>query len=235
MAASTPEAAPEALVGTDKVSGWKGGGPQVRSTAVPAERDPCLPTTGIPVGVVEVFVDDFIALAQDHKGTRKKGHCRIPNSRRVRRILLHGIDAVFRPVDKTDSPHRREPVSLKKLRKGDCSWSTVKEVLGWVIDTVNMTIHLPERRVKRLADILASLPPTQKRTSVKKWHKVLGELRSMSLAMPGARHLFSHLQNARFRLRWGGVSPSLGTFIGPWTTSDGCLTISPRGPHGWRS
>ena len=59
-----------------------------------------------------------------------------------------------------DGPHYREPVSLKKLRKGDCSWSTVKEVLGWVIDTVNMIIHLPERRVKRLADILAGLSPT---------------------------------------------------------------------------
>ena len=196
MAASTPEAAPEALDGTDKVSGWEVGGPRVCSTAVPAERDPCLPATGKPVRLVEVFVDDFIALAQDHMGTRRKGRRRVPNCRCVRRVLLHGIDEVFRPLDKTDSPHRREPVSLKKLRKGDCSWSTVKEVLGWVIDTASMTIHLPERRVKRLADILASLPPTQKQTSVKKWHKVLGELRSMSLAMPGARHLFSHLQNA---------------------------------------
>ena len=74
MAASAPEAAPEALDGTDKVPGWEAGGPQVRSTAVPAERDPCLPATGKPVRVMEVFVDDFIALAQDHKGTRKKGH-----------------------------------------------------------------------------------------------------------------------------------------------------------------
>ena len=83
---------------------------------------------------------------------------------------------MFRPLDKTDSPHHQEPVSLKKLRKGDCSWTTVKEVLGWIVNTVDMTIHLPERRVKRLAEILASLPLTQKRTSVKKWHKVLGKL-----------------------------------------------------------
>ena len=126
------------------------------------------------MGLVEVFVDVFIALAQDHKGTGKKGRQRVPNSRRVRCILLHGIDDVFRPLDKRDIPHRREPVSLKKLRKGDCSWSTVKKVLGWVIDTANMTIHLPERRVKRLADILASLSPTQKPTSTKKWHKAQG-------------------------------------------------------------
>jgi len=130
-------------------------------------------------------VDDFIGLAQD-----------LTNERRVRRILLHAIDDVIRPLQKSDGPYRREPVSLKKLRQGDCSWSTVKQILGWVIDTVSMTIHLPPHRLERLGEILASIPATQKRTSVKKWHKVLGELRSMSLALPGARNLFSHMQHA---------------------------------------
>ena len=37
---------------------------------------------------------------------------------------------------------------------------------------------------------------TQKRVSVAKWHRVLGELRSMTLAIPGARGLFSHIQAA---------------------------------------
>ena len=98
---------------------------------VPASRDPCLPCTGKPLQYVDVFVDDFIGLAQD------------PHLPRVRRTLLHTIDHVLRPVSPTDSPFRREPVSLKKLRKGDCSWDTVKVVLGWVVDTINMTIHLP--------------------------------------------------------------------------------------------
>ena len=59
-----------------------------------------------------------------------------------------------------------------------------------------MTIELPPHRLERLADILASIPPTQKRTSVKKWQTVLGELRSMSLALPGSRNIFSQMQNA---------------------------------------
>ena len=170
--------------------------PKVPSLEVPTDRDPCLPRKGGPLGVVDVFVDDFISLAQDAGGGKKGGRRGGSNTRRVRRLLLHGIDDVFRPLDKGDSVHRREPVSLKKLRKGDCSWATVKEVLGWIINTVDMTLHLPPRRVERLGEILASLPPTQKRTSLKKWHKVLGELRSMSLAMPGARHMFSHMQQA---------------------------------------
>ena len=32
--------------------------------------------------------------------------------------------------------------------------------------------------------------------AVKQWHKILGELRSMSIAIPGARGLFSLLQEA---------------------------------------
>ena len=154
-------------------------------TAVPTTRDPCLPTRRRAAAYVDVFVDDFVALAQQHG-----------NSRRVRRTLMHAIDDIFRPLDAFDDAFRREPVSMKKLLQGDCSWGTIKLILGWIIDTVNMTISLPPHRVERLAEILASIPIDQKRTSVRKWHKVLGELRSMSLALPGARHLFSHMQLA---------------------------------------
>ena len=75
-----------------------------------------------------------------------------------------------------------------------------------MINTVDMTIHLPARQVERLAEILASIPASQKRTSIKKWHKVLGELRSMSLALPGSRHLFSHMQQALSMKVGGRVS-----------------------------
>ena len=85
---------------------------------------------------------------------------------------------------------------MKKLLQGDCTWSTVKLVLGWIIDTLNMTIQLPQHRIDRLWEILNSIPQHQKRTSVKKWHQILGELRSMSIALPGSRNMFGRLQNA---------------------------------------
>ena len=134
------------------------------AVSVPLTRDPSLPSTGTPVQYVDIFVDDFISLAQE------------PNLRRVRQTLLHTIDHVFRPLSAEDSQFRSEPVSLKKLRKGDCSWDTVKTVLGWVVDTVNLTIHLPPHRIERLWEILDSIPRSQRRTSTKKWHTVLGEL-----------------------------------------------------------
>jgi hypothetical protein len=82
--------------------------------------------------------------------------------------------------------------------------------LGWIIDTINMTIQLPPHRVARLAEILASIPPTQRRTSVKKWHSVLGELRSMALALPGSRNIFSTMQHALSAKTGGRVALSKG-------------------------
>jgi hypothetical protein len=184
------------------------------STPIPTTRDPSLPEKTLPSSYVDVYVDDFIALAQRDKP-------------RIRRILLHAVDSIFRPTDFQDGIHRREPVSIKKLKKGDLSWHTTKLVLGWIIDTVAMTITLPEHRQHRLGEILNSIPRTQKRISIKKWHKILGELRSMSLALPGAKNLFSILQAAlsassrtgRIALK-KGVHDSLNDF--QWIYNDIC-------------
>jgi hypothetical protein len=134
----------------------------------------------------DVFVDDFIGMGQ---GTRKQ----LTN---LRRILLHTLDEVFRPLESGDSPSRKEPASVKKLLQGDACWTTRKVILGWIIDTLKMTIELPQHRVERLAEILESMPRTQKRVSVQKWQQVLGELRSMSIALPGSKGLFSLLHEA---------------------------------------
>ena len=123
---------------------------------------------------------------------------------------MAAIDKVFYPLSLLDKPSRREPISIKKLLKGDCSWTTVKNILGWIINTVDQTISLPRHRVERLAEILSDIPRSQKRISIRKWHKVLGELRSMSLALPGACHLFSHMQQALLHQKGGQLSLKKG-------------------------
>ena len=55
---------------------------------------------------------------------------------------------------------------------------------------------LPPRRIQLLSELLLSIPPHQKRLSLDTWLRLLGKLRSMALALPGARGLFSHLQQA---------------------------------------
>ena len=136
-----------------------------------------------PVQAVDLYMDDFIALAQGS-----------PRRRLVlNRILMHCIDEVLAPAD-PNQPHRLEAISTKKLRRGDASWATRKVVLGWLIDTVAQTIELPAHRHERLLAIFADLRG-RKRIALKQWHRVLGELRSMVLAIPGGRGLFSMLQH----------------------------------------
>jgi hypothetical protein len=164
--------------------------PSVTPSLVP--RDPSLPAPAALLAYADVYVDNFVGTAQrSPPGTRGlDNHCR------VRRLLLHAVDDVFRPLSSRDDPARHEPVLVKKLAAGDCSWGTIKQVLGWIIDSVDMTIALPPHRTARLLEVLDSFPPNQKRTSPTRWHAAFGELRSMALALPGARNIFSSMQNA---------------------------------------
>ena len=136
-----------------------------------------------PLAYVDIYMDDFLGLAQGHPGLRE----------RVRTTIFRSIDDVLRPNDPTDNILRNEPISLSKLAKGDAKWATRKVLLGWIVDTVSETIELPEHRRLRLLEILEGLL-TRHRVSVKDWHKALGELRSMILAIPGGRGFFSTLQ-----------------------------------------
>jgi hypothetical protein len=85
---------------------------------------------------VDVFVDDFVGMAQGNKQQLSD----------VCRTLLHSLDEVLHPLDKWDDEHRKEPASVKKLLQGDAYWGTRKLVLGWIIDTILMTLELPQHR-----------------------------------------------------------------------------------------
>ena len=64
------------------------------SMPVPLNRGPCLPREGRPLQYIDVFVDDFLGLNQ--------GKAR---GRRSRRILLHAIDSIIRPLSPEDNLH----------------------------------------------------------------------------------------------------------------------------------
>ncbi len=117
-----------------------------------------------PLREVDVFVDNFIGVAQGIK----RQLCNL------RRNLLHAIDQVL------DSPRkgktkRNEAASIKKLLQGDSSWATRKLILGWIIDTLHQTLELPPHRKLALAEIFTSLAATS-RVTAKKWQSILGKL-----------------------------------------------------------
>ena len=126
---------------------------------------------------MDACVDDFLGLAQGPRNRR----------RHVRCTLFHTLDKVSRPLDRQDTKQRKEVLSLKELEAGYCSWYTFHTMLGWIVDSVNMTITLLPHRVVRLKEIILSIPCIQHRVVIDKWHRVLSELRSMALSLPGSR------------------------------------------------
>lgn len=137
-----------------------------------------------PLAYIDVFVDDFLGLAQGDR----------PRRNRIRRALLQSFDRVFRPLE-ADEGARVEPVSVKKLLKGDAAWATSKVLLGWLVDSLRGTIELPSHRQERLHELVTTYQG-RKRASLKEWRKLLGELRSMAIALPGSAGLFTHMQAA---------------------------------------
>jgi hypothetical protein len=80
---------------------------------------------------------------------------------------------------------------------------------------VRLAIENLPHPVERLLAILASNEPTQKRIQDVKWHQLLGKLRGILLGIPGAKSLFSVLQEA-FRNQTDNrirLSPSVHAFL----------------------
>jgi hypothetical protein len=140
----------------------------------------------VPVKSWDVYVDAFVGMVQGSPKHRQH----------VKRTLLSSLDVVLRPLDDQDNVHRQEPASVKNMLKGDATCTTRKFVLGWMLDTCAMTIQLPLHRVTCLFELLDSFTLKQRRTTVNKWQKLLGELRSMVLGIPGGKGLFIVLQES---------------------------------------
>jgi len=135
-----------------------------------------------PLAYTDVFVDDFIGLVQGSQRCRKA----------FRRNLLHTIDKAFaQPTDK--EPNRQEAASVKKLKRGDGALTTQKLILGWILDTLRKTLELAEHCPAILASLFDKVRGC-KRISQKRWESIIGQLRFMSLAMPGSSGLLSALQ-----------------------------------------
>ena len=87
-----------------------------------------------PVTHVDVFIDDFISLAQ---GSR----CRCQN---IWHCIMHVVNQVFTQRD-SDTAQQKEAIFEKKLDKGDGGWWQWKEILGWNLDSNLGTLELMPR------------------------------------------------------------------------------------------
>jgi hypothetical protein len=179
-----------------------------------------------PLALIDIYVDDFIGLAQGSQA----------RLRAVRRVLFDAVDQVLRPLDDTDTgTNREEPISIKKLRKGDGAWHTRKVLLGWMVDSTALTIELTPSKAQRLDELL-ELPSDKRYISLKTWQQIIGQLRHFSYVIPGGKYLFSPLQEAMRKLDTRGrvslnraVHDALADFR--WMVKD--LSLRPTHLHEW--
>jgi len=136
----------------------------VEATFAPEIVHPPTTESPKPLALVDIYIDDFIGVAQ------------CPLEQRVLRTLLNAITSVFRQETlPNDNPNRKQTISASKLTKGDGCWSTSKNILGWDFDTAKGIIQLPAHKADRLVTLLKSFQDIT-RTSRKKWFSLLGEL-----------------------------------------------------------
>jgi hypothetical protein len=94
--------------------------------------------------LLEVYIDDFIQLLLATL-CQQLTH--------LSRALLHTIHSVF-PPPAVMGHDGEDPVSLKKLKQGEGTWETRKEILGWVFDGARRCIKLPQNKVQQLTSEL---------------------------------------------------------------------------------
>ena len=148
------------------------------------ETDTTKHTTGL-VTLLEVYVDDFIAVSNDIR------HAQL---RQLSRTMLHGIHAIFPPPEVTGHTGH-DPIAYKKLIQGDGIWDVFKEILGWDFDGVAYTIQLPAKKCSDICTLMRKLLK-KKRVALNQFQKLAGKLQHASLAIPSGRSLFTPLDMA---------------------------------------
>jgi hypothetical protein len=163
------------------------------------------PTIG-NIRLLEVFVDDFIC-ATNNTSTE--------HLTQVSRSMIHGIHSVFPPPEVTNHPGG-DPVSEKKLKQGDGSWSYTKEILGWDFNGKMYTIQLPPSKCQTIIVLIRKMQKSQ-RASLNKYQKLAGKLQHASFGLPHGRALFSPLQRAmKNNPPFISLTPELHQILDDW-------------------
>ncbi len=115
--------------------------------------------------------------------------------RRVSRATLHAIHSIFPPPEISGHKGGKDPVSIKKLEKGDARFDIEKEILGFLINGADRTIRLSDIKAEAIAAEIAKM---LKKTHVplKRFQSVVGKLQHAARILPAAKGMFSPLNKA---------------------------------------
>ena len=131
--------------------------------------------------MVEIYMDDFIDMA-------------IPTCQRDLHHLASATMSGIHDVFPTAEAPADDPISLKKLMKGEGAWANVKDILGMTFDGSDKTIWLSEEK----RDALLSTLKTWTRKSSKRigiafdeFRTTLSKLQHAFLTVPAGKGLLS--------------------------------------------
>ncbi len=140
--------------------------------------------------------------------------------------MLHGIHSVFPPPDVTGHPGG-DPVSIKKIKKGEGKWEHLKEILSWMVDGVEYTICLPQQKMEKIVKELSKLRRL-KELPLNRMQKIAGKLQHAAYAIPGGWGLFSPIQMAiKGSPRTIAMTPFLSETLKDWKLIIKEVTIQP--------
>ena len=90
---------------------------------------------------------------------------------RFTKLTLRALKEIFPslPAEAKDS------VRIKKALQGDGDWTTTKDILGWIVNTDEVTLRLSPKRKAELGTLL-EIPPSQRRISKKRLERLIGKL-----------------------------------------------------------
>lgn len=179
----------------DIAQAWIGKGkelsPHPLESWVKPEIEPRRQTTGakgVCYQMGAVYVDDFVqAVVQDRQGELLET---------VARASLHAIHSIFPPPSASGHPGAKDPISEKKLAKGDARWSPTKEILGYELDGRRRTVKLPQAKSEALLKETRKILKNKKRVPLKSFRSLAGRLQHAARILPAAKSFFTPMNEA---------------------------------------
>ena len=109
--------------------------------------------------------------------------------------MAASIESLFLLFGFPDETLRRSPLSMEKFAKFKCSW--IKEQLGIIINTRDMTISLPPAKITRLQNLLQKTwHPKRKTFTLLEGTVLLGFLEHAAQICPWGRYLYCCLRHS---------------------------------------
>jgi hypothetical protein len=136
---------------------------------------------------IGVYVDDFvIGVVENEDRTLIQ---------RVSRATLHAIHAIFPPPEVSGHVGGKDPISRKKLEKGDARFDVEKEILGFMLNGVDRTVWLAEAKAQAIAEEISKVL-RKSRVPLKRFRSLMGRLQHAARILPAAKGMFSPLNKA---------------------------------------